>query len=447
MKGLTIFFLLAIVALSLAENPALVAVIEKPIIDKARDKYFTSVVNALGTLTLEDFKEGAITATDIRVEISNDASENLNVAFDNESNFIRTEIKNTNIRVKVNYKYKAVGVLPIKGTADISGPLDSLALAILMGKAEDGDFIIPQIAVPEVSLSMTNSKFKVKLTCKGCLKPVESLITTFMKGTLLNKVKGQVKDQVPTMAEEIGNGILTSSYPRTFPLLQDIRIVTALTDAINVAEDHLEIPFDGTIYTADKGIIRPGPTPDMPRYNPESPGEAQMFFSSYLTETLSNTLNTLDKLVLKTRFLLLTFVTTIDPSKGKTSVSFDDGAIVARLNPKIVTKNLKLGFELGTSVKVSLNIKPGDSKNLLSVVPKIKKMSLNSFKVILFGLPIDLSLFKFFITPIVRLVLNFIVLPKIEIPKSDLLSLTVTDSLLAFRKEYAEFGISFDFTQ
>uniref|UniRef100_A0A7S3K5T8 Uncharacterized protein n=1 Tax=Euplotes crassus TaxID=5936 RepID=A0A7S3K5T8_EUPCR len=395
---------------------------------------------------MPDFEEGAITATNIRVQISNDSPQNLVVGFDNESNSIKAEIKNTNIKVQVDYKYKA-GLVTVNGDADVQGPIDSVALSLLMDKMEDGEFIIPQIAVPDFDLEMDNSKFDLKLTCKGCIKAVESLIATFMKGTLLNQVKDQVKEQVPTMANEIGNGILASSYPRTFPLLEDIRIVTALTDAINVADGHLEIPLDGTVYTEEKGIVRPGPTPDMPRYNPESPGEAQMFFSSYLAQTLSHTLNTLNKLVIKTRFLLFTFVTTIDPSKGKTAISFDNDAIVATIYPKIVTKYLKLGVELGTVVKVSLKIKNGDSQNLLSVVPKIKKLNLNSFKLIVLGIPINLSLFKFLITPFVRLFLNFIVLPTIEIPKSDLLPLTVTDSLLSFNKQYAEFGISFDFEE
>lgn len=445
MKACTLLILLSIFVFAYAENPGLVAVVEEPIINKVRDQYFTSVFEALGTITLDEFEEGAIKAHNIRVEVSNDDPENLQVGFDAKNNSILVDIQKTFVNVKVDYSYK-LGLVNVKGTADIQGPLDDLNLSVKLSKEEIDGFIIPNIAIPKISLNMKKSDFKVKLTCKGCLPPVESLITTFMKGTLLSKVETQIKTQVPEMADEIGNGILRTSYPRTFPLFQDIEIVTALTDVINITDGHIEIPIDATVFTAEQGIVRPGPTPEMPRFNPENPGEIQMFFSSYLADTLTSTLNSLEKLVIKKRFLFLfNIITTIDPSKGRTSVGFDDGALVVSVTPRITTKILKLGVEASATVKVQLNIKGGDKNNLLTVVPKISKLNLNSFKVIIFGLPINLSLFKFLITPFARIFLNLIGLPKIPIPKSDLLPLTVKDSLLQFNKNYAEFGILFDF--
>lgn len=427
----------------LADNPGFVTSIRRPIIDKVRDQYFESVFEALGTQMLPDFSDGDISVSNIRVDLANSDPQNLQVSFSKDLNAIVVSIELTKVNINVNWKYKKL-LVSLSGSAVIDGTIDGISLAIPIGTAQIGYFKIPSIDVSNFNLNFDSNVFRVKLKCSGCLPPVESLLTTFMKGSLLNKVKAQISTQVPFQVKTMGNSLLKDNYPTSIALYETIEFTTALVDDIHVEDDHLEIKFDGTIYRRDMGYERPYPAPEMPTFNPEDPGEIMMFFSSYLTDTLSDTLN-LNEYTYKSKVLGIGFTATLDPSKGKTNIGFEEGDFVLDVHPRITTNALKLGAEFGAKIKLKIKIKNGNKANLMTVVPSVHKIALKSLKVIIGGVPINFSLLTFLVNPFIKLALNWLVIPKIEIPQSDLLPLTVTNNLLDFHSGYSELGILFDF--
>ena len=436
---LSILSLLAIISVSRAENPGIVAVIKKPIIEEARDQYFTQIFKDFGEQTIPDIKKGDIKTSDGRVSISNGSPKNLDITFNPKSNSIGVQIKDTKFSAKVKYKYHKV--VTVKGDVEVSGKVENLKMNIVLDKTS-GKPIIPQIKVEDFEFGMSKKSLKFRLHCKHCPSPVEKLISNWMKGDLVDEIRKQVKKKVPQEIATKGNKVLKEEFPEAVNLYNNIDISTLLTSNIKVDEDHLEIPIDGTLFLHDKGYKRPESTKKMPHYNPEDPGEIQVFLNSYLLKTMSTVINS-EKHSYESRILGIKYQILLDPELGGTELSFIEGDFIIDTHPRIYSETLKLGMEFEAICKMDPEIKNGGSKNMMSIIPNVDSLSLKSFRLIVFGKTINLDPSTNLLNPILRFVLNWMVVPTINISKKEILPLKVTNSEVDFHDVYSEVGIAF----
>ncbi|CAI2369004.1 unnamed protein product [Moneuplotes crassus] len=426
-----------------ANNPGLVAVIKRDIIDKVRDQYFDSVFQELGELNIPDVDAGDMKITQIKAALSNGSPENLITSFHNDINAVGVELKETVMDVNVNWKYKKT-ILSLSGTAHVKGTIQDLGLNVVMNKLVEDQYAIPQINVQDVNVGMDKSKFDLNLKCSGCPGEVEKWISGIMKGQLLDEIQSQIRDQVPAQANTKGNDILKEQYPRSYPLYNNIAIATALTDSIDVQDDHLEILLDGTFFPHDQGYKRPSDASEMPHYNPNDPGHIMMFISSYLVDTLSSTIG-VEKQTYDFTILGISYQFSLDPAAGKTSLSFEDGDFIVQAVPTIVASDYGVGISIGGSVKLDPSISAGDETNMLSVTPSVKGLTLSSLQVITPSQTYDLSSVAEYANVVAEAFLNWLVVPTIGVKKQEVLPLTVVDSELDFHKDYSEVGLKIEF--
>lgn len=442
-KLVSVLILTALLGAVYTSNPGLVAVVKQPIIEKLKNQYFTDAFQTFGHQTIPDMKEGDLSLSNIVVDMKNDSPDNLAVSFVSAQNAIGVDVKNTNIEVQLHWHYKK-SIVSLSGEAKVTGPINELGLNLAMGKKEDGEFTIPQISVPTFNLNMDKHAFHLDFKCGGCPGFVEDLISSVLKDTLIDKVKDAIQSQVPSQVDSIGNQVLQDSYPRTMNLYQDIDVATSLTDQITVADDHLEVPLDATVFPHAQGYKRPSDAEDMPHYNPNDPGEIMMFMSSYLANTLSDTLNT-DVHSYEITVLGMNYKVSLDPAVGKSAIAFEEGDFSVTVNPTILATAFGVGLEFGATATLDPKISNGDATNMFSVTPTIKALEMNSLKIIASGQKIDISAVKDYLNAVIKGALNVAVIPTIPVAKQDILKLHVTNSELDFHKGYTEFGVLFDF--
>mmetsp|Transcript_17117 Transcript_17117/g.15081 ORF Transcript_17117/g.15081 Transcript_17117/m.15081 type:complete len:268 (+) Transcript_17117:565-1368(+) len=264
-----------------------------------------------------------------------------------------------------------------------------------------------------------------------------------MKSDLVDEIKKQVRKKVPGEINSKGNAILRKSFPTKVSLNNKIDLSTVLTNVINIGENHIELPMDGTLFLSETGYARPHSTADMPHYSPEDIGEIQVFLNSYLLETLSNVINA-DVHLFQSTFMGIGYEIILDPKLGPTELSLVEGDFLVDTHPRIYSKTLKMGMEFEAILKLNPDVGNGDGRNMMDISPNVDNISLKSFRFIIFGNTINLDPSTAFLNSLLRLVLNWIVIPTIDVPKQEILPLKVTKSQLDFHQLYSELGISFN---
>jgi len=345
--------------------------------------------------------------------------------------------------ISVNWKYSK-SFISVSGSATIRGTIQNLGMNIVMAKLVENQFVIPQILVQDTNVQMDKGGFDVSLHCSGCPGEVEKWISDYMKDDLLNEIHDQIQAQIPAQANSIGNAILTKSYPRTIALYNNIDIATALTDAIVVEDDHLEVFIDATVFPSEEGYKRPEEAKVIPHYNPKDPGEIMVFLSEYLVDTLSVTLGK-GVQTYNLTIMGIAYQVSIDPDVGATSLSFEEGDFILKMSPSIVAPTFGVGLQFGASMKLNPTISSGDAKNMMSVTPTIKEMSLSSINVTIGETTFDISAVTDYLNGFIKGFLNAFVIPKIPVKKQPVLPLYVTNSELDFHPDYSELGLLFKF--
>lgn len=430
-------------SLILAENPGLVTVVKLPVIEKVRDKYFATAFAAFGHQTIPDVSSGDLHVSNIRVDMANTSPANLKISFQQPKNALGVEIDQTSLEVNVDWKYKK-SIISVSGDAKITGTLGAIGMNLGLTTMAKDPFVIPQISVQDFILNMDKGAFSLDFHCNHCPGEVEKLIANFLKDTLIDQVRDQIQSQVPSQLNSVGNQILSDSYPTTFNLYNDIDIATGMTAQVTVAEDHIEIPMDATVFPTEQGYKRSGTTPAMPTYNPNDPGAIMMFFNPYLVSTLSDTINASVQKYSAT-LMGIQYEVSLDPAVGKTVLSFEDTDMVIVASPSITATQYGIGLQLAATAKLDPKILNGDAINMFSVVPKVKALSLSSLKIVYGQDTYDLSFAVNYLNAVIQGMLNQLVIPTVAIPKQDILPLHVTNSELDFHTDYTEFGILFDF--
>ena len=88
-----IILVLLLCSFCVAENPGIVAVVKKQIIDQIRDQYFAAVFKAIGHQTIPNVDAGDLKISDIVVDLSNPAPANLVTSFSKTINAIGVALK------------------------------------------------------------------------------------------------------------------------------------------------------------------------------------------------------------------------------------------------------------------------------------------------------------------------------------------------------------------
>eukprot|EP00344_Euplotes_crassus_P004160 CAMPEP_0196995464 /NCGR_PEP_ID=MMETSP1380-20130617/1562_1 /TAXON_ID=5936 /ORGANISM="Euplotes crassus, Strain CT5" /LENGTH=428 /DNA_ID=CAMNT_0042411131 /DNA_START=46 /DNA_END=1332 /DNA_ORIENTATION=+ len=428
----------------MANNPGLVAVVRREIIDRVRDKYFVTAFQTFGHQEIPDVSAGDMKISQIKADLVNSDPADLITSFRGDINAVGVDLKETYMDVNVHWHYKS-GILSFSGTARVRTNFHDLGMNIVMTKVDDGQFAIPQINVQDMNVNMDRGSFNLNLHCSGCPGFVEDIIRDILKGKLMDTVQNSIRDQVPQQANSIGNEILRNSYPRTFNLYDNIDLATALTSNILVKDDHLEVPLDATFFPKNQGYSRPSDAPEMPHYNPTDPGEMMMFFSSYLVDTLSTTIHS-EIQTYDFTILGIQFQASLDPEAGDTDLYFEDGDFIVEAHPKIVSPFWQMGLHLGGSAKLSPSISSGDAQNMLSVTPTVKELKLDELKIVTPGDIYELDSISSYFNLFVQSFLNYFVIPVIPVPKLEVLPLTMKNSELDFHKAYSELGLLFEFS-
>mmetsp|Transcript_20645 Transcript_20645/g.18293 ORF Transcript_20645/g.18293 Transcript_20645/m.18293 type:complete len:347 (+) Transcript_20645:43-1083(+) len=342
---------------------------------------------------------------------------------------------------KVNWKYKK-SIISVSGSATITSTLSNIKMNILLDKVAEEDHYLPQVKATNFDFSMSGTGFRLK--CSHCPSEVEKLISKWMKGDLIDTIEKQIRSEVPKDINSKGNQVIKEVYPRIFNLLGNIDISTVMTDVITVGDDHVEVPIDGTVFLHDKGYVRPHSTENMPHFNPEDPGEMQLFLNDYLLETLDDVVNA-EKHTFEEKLFGMKYEVALDPEIGSTSLSFIDGDFYIDATPKVFFETLKSGVEFEAQIKMNPDILNGSSEDMMSINLSIDNLSLKTFKLIMFGKVLDIDPSTKLINPLLKIFLNYGILPKIKIPKTKLIPLKVTGSEVDFHEGYSELGISFNF--
>jgi len=430
---------------TLAENPGFVTVIKPQIIEKARDKYFETIIDLVGHQVIPEVDAGDMKVTNIRIDLSNPSPSNLQIAFKKDINAIGVSVLQTKIDVAVDWKYHT-SIFSESGNAKVDGTLGGISMDIAMTKLADGPFFIPQIDVQNTQVNLDKGAFSLDLHCHNCPGFVEKWIRDWLKDKLLDEVRDQIKSQVPVQANQIGNANLAQLYPRGITLYEDIDIATGLTDVVTIQDDHLEVLIDATVFPHDQGYKRPGAAGDIPHYNPQDPGEIMLFVGEYLLDTLSNTIN-LSVESYSTSVLGFGVVASLDPAVGKTAVTFEEGDFIVTATPTITVTALQTSLVFEGKAKLSPKISNGDKVNMFSITPKVGQLELESMKLVTPGDTYDLSPVMNYLNGVFIGFLNTFIVPKIPIKKLDVLPLHVANNELDFHAGYSELGLLFDLSQ
>ena len=386
---LIVLLLSVLIQYSYSENPGYVMDVKLPVINKVRDRYFDEVFENFGQQDIPDVTSGKLKVYDIKVALSNSSPNNLNVGFDEPNNGVAVKVDDTYVSIKCNFRYKK-SIIKFKGSIDLHGTLKSIGLNLGFDALEESGYYVPQLKMNSFDFDMPKSNFKLKLKCKGCPKFVQDLISTFAKDPLIVSIRNQIRKTLPTQLITAGNRVLVTSYPRTVNLYNDINLCTAMSGPIMIKSDYAQVPLDGTLFLTEDGYHRTGSAPDIPIYNEKDPGELQMFFSSYLPTSLDEILNKKTQQY-KVKYQSQTYILELNPEKGKTTLTFEDGDFKILASPTITMPNLGLSLFFSASAMIQPEIDNGDDTHMLYVHPKVGEVKINNVELIMDGSSIDLS--------------------------------------------------------
>ena len=145
-------------------------------------------------------------------------------------------------------------------------------MGIVISKAAEGSYFIPQIGVNNFNISMDKDVFNIELNCNHCPGEVKRLVSKFMKERLLDAVRSAIVAQTPSQITSIVNSLLMQKYPRSVTLYNNIDIAKALVGEVAVQDDHIQVPLNATsLHSKDEN--NPGPAPEIPKFNPKNPDD------------------------------------------------------------------------------------------------------------------------------------------------------------------------------
>lgn len=432
-------FVIVVIYLCNAENPGLVAEVKKSAVDKYKDKYFRKAFDKYTNMTLPDFSDGKLEASNTHVSLVNDSPQNLEVSFKPSSNAIGVEIKNTDFAGRLDFKYREF-IFTITGEASMRGKINSIKMDVIMTKLAEDSYYIPQIDVKNFDVTIDRDSFKVDMRCSPCNRLVEEAISGALEEILIDKIRERLQEDAPQRIKSSANEELQETYARKFTLHKNIDISSGLTDSIEVKEDHLALYFDATVYLQSQGYKRLKEAPEMPEGLKNNTGEVVFRANSYVLDTLSHTLNQ-EVFVSSTTIMATEYKIILDPSISHVALAFAEDVIEVKTNPVIYDVFNKTSYEIGMKATLTFDLADGDEKNIISITPKVKEMEFTYFKLLHKNQEFEGNFLLEYLNTVLPSVLTKVLIPEITIPKQKGMQFHLTNPELYLREDYAESGV------
>lgn len=443
MKVLYFLALFAILTFAQASNPGLVVSISEEYLESYQNAFFPAFIKHYGTIQLEDLSDADVRIPDTHTRAVNDDPENFEFSLNAEDNSITAKIKNTVFTATAGFATRD-DQSRLEGLAEFDFLLQKFSLTAKFDKISAGDVFVPQVFIPEPELTYSLDSVNVNVAWDDCKQEDEEYISEILKEALINKLLSSLVGEFSESFENEINDFFEAYFPPTTSVGEDFSILTGLTDAIKVHHDHVEIPIDVIFYENARGIVRPESVQEMPHFNPDSPHHVQVFLNPHLAESFSKILVRAEQMELPFSTRFFEGVATVDFSEGS-SISFTDGGLLLKVNPKFNLAKPHLTIDAGLLLKLNFDIKPFNSFVLLMLEPQISGVDFDILKVIRNEQTYDFGYFKFLIRPLVNLGLYFFKLPQVPFLSIDKVPNVLENSQFEFTEEFAHLGLKFAF--
>lgn len=445
MTKISLYLLLAMIGISLAVNPGLVGGLKLRIVQKIKEQYFKMFMDGFSNISIPDIQEGDLHVNGIQVKVENTNHNNVIVNYNEVMNGVNVVVYNTQIKVHVNWEYSIL-FFTINGEGDIDGPISNLNMLIGFETQDKGGFLIPKINIKYFDMGIDPLLWRFHFDCSACPSGVADLLLELFKTQLIDKIKEEARNVVNEKVADIVNEALKEKYPLTTPVTDLISVSLANTGPVKVKSNYLSVPLDATVFLTAEGYNRRFDAPEIPSENPENPGEIQLYASSYLYDTLEDTLN---KIPMSFDFNIYGYDSNfkIDGSKNPLEIKTKDKALHGVFGGIFDVPGLKVQAEVLAETNFDFTFKHGDELNMVYVDIDFNEESLKfkKLKLTVYGYTFDLSILEGMMNYMIGKVINMIVLPTLPVIKIQALPLTATAAIINFFDTYTEAGLAFNF--
>lgn len=397
------------------------------------------------TVHISDMSVDPLTITGITLEVENDNHQNVLISLNAEKNALGVAVSNTKIRIHVNWRAN-LRLFSITGVGDIRGTVDNVGMNVSFETQDKEGKLIPKINIQDFTINFDAQSFDFQLDCSACPGNIASLLLNTFRGPLLDRVSNEATSIANSRMAQTLNARILNSYPLTANLSSELSMSLANMGPIVVRSDFIKAKIDGTIFLSQEGYNRPVQAPEIPVENPENPGEAILFISKYMYETLQISLNKVP-LSFDTSLWLFALNIKVDGRANPIEISTPNNTLHISGGAVATIPRLGLIYDVAASTNLYFNIYPGDSQNMLFIDPEVnqKTLRLVRFRFTFFGLTLNLSFLTGIANWFISWLISRVVFPVISVPKIDALPLVATSAMLSFYEKYTEAGIAFNF--
>lgn len=170
-------------------NPGTIIGIREPILNQARDKYFSLLMLGFQFLSFDNVESGLVTLGGITGSLTNTKPENVKIGFDVAQNALTLDITKSTLKLHSNWRADSK-----TGVADVSGILSHVVLYLSFStKGIDDDELIPQISIKDVVITSREEDFKFSYSCDQCSEALIQNLNTALKTNLFQQIKNEAK--------------------------------------------------------------------------------------------------------------------------------------------------------------------------------------------------------------------------------------------------------------
>lgn len=398
-------------------------------------------------IDLPNLTRGGLQISGITAKVKNTNHENVQVALNQAKNSLGVVVSNTFIEMHVNWRY-SVSILTVSGTGDIKGTIGKIDMKLGFDTQQSGVHLVPKLNVQDFNVTLDANSFVFDFDCTLCPGDVLNFILTAFRGPLLDEVKDQARSVVNTEVVNVANRMILKNYPTSIQLNEQMSVSTAITGPLAVKTDYLSASIDGTVFLTSKGYDGSSNAPQITVENTCAPGEVCLFFSKYVFETATKSMNQVP-LQFSTTYLGMDVLVDIDGTKVPVGVELRDNNLHMLGGAIVTIPGIGASIELGGTSLIDFSIKSGDRTNMAYVTPVADRSSfdLETLAVTLFGFRANIGVFASLVESFVTSSLSAIVFETIPVPKLAIMPLAVASGQTKFSANYAHAGISFSVSE
>lgn len=436
--------LLALIVLSVyGRNPGAMIGLREPVLNKIKDQYFDLIMLGMQFIFVEDINEGTVTMTNIQPVLKIASSSQVQIGFDEPRNLLVVTVVNAGLKVHLNWRESSTGKT---GNGDLDGTIANITMFMSFGTESRNSTYIPKINFESVVINENVSDFTIVHGCNECDANTISRIENAMGAQLFNHFENDAKKIVNTLITPMVNVQLQTLYPESFPITSDISIMVGHTDKIMVKETFITVPIDATIYNPNVAFERCMDAPDFSIQNASNPGEMLLFASDYVYACMAKVVNRYDF-----NFTFNVFGTNVTINIDDAIVPFELESEVGHMRMlaggNITVPVWNVGMKFALETKLDIDISPGNSAAMFSLVPKLVDADFRTLIVNIWGFQLDLkNSIVPYVNRMMESILNLIFFPRIVVPKIDTVPIKLNKANLEFFANHTEAGLTVSFT-